>query len=58
MIKDKLEQAVEQCIEAAGHEWEPRMQKDLLRVSLTVNIFRCDYFRKEIVMVLLLDQWI
>lgn len=34
MIKDKLEVAVEQCIEAAGHEFEPSTQKALLRVSL------------------------
>ena len=33
MIKDNLEVAVEQCIEAAGHEFEPSIQKSLLRVS-------------------------
>ena len=34
MIKDKLDVAVEQCIEAAGHEKEPVHQKALLRVSI------------------------
>lgn len=30
----QLIQAVEQCIEAAGHEHQPDMQKSLLRVGL------------------------
>ena len=34
MIKDNLEVAVEQCIEAAGHEIEPATQKSLLRVGV------------------------
>lgn len=38
MIKDKLELAVEQCIEAAGHEWEPQTQKALLRASLIFTL--------------------
>ena len=38
MIKDRLDVAVEQCIEAAGHEWEPKTQKALLRVSASVSI--------------------
>ena len=38
MIKDKLDEAVEQCIEAAGHEWEPKTQKMLLRVSMVHKI--------------------
>ena len=33
IVKDDLDKAVEQCIEAAGHEWEPSVQKKLLRVS-------------------------
>ena len=33
MIKDKLHQAVEQCIQGAGEEYEPADQKLLLRVS-------------------------
>lgn len=32
IIKDKLEIAVSQCIEAAGHEIDPAKQKPLLRV--------------------------
>jgi len=32
MIKDKLDIAVDQCIQAAGHEIEPSKQKQLLRV--------------------------
>lgn len=32
IIKDKLEIAVSQCIEAAGHEIDPVKQKPLLRV--------------------------
>ena len=31
-IKDQLEKAVRQCIQAAGHEFEPKTQKQLLRV--------------------------
>jgi len=34
MIKNKLETAVGQCIEAAGHEIEPSKQKLLLRVGI------------------------
>ena len=33
MIKDQLPIAVEQCIEAAGSEYEPATQRMLLRVS-------------------------
>ena len=33
LIRDTLDEAVAQCIEAAGHEWEPSKQKMLLRVS-------------------------
>ena len=33
MIKEKLDVAVNQCIQAAGHEIEPGKQKQLLRVS-------------------------
>ena len=38
MIKDKLDVAVNQCIEAAGHEWQPKTQKHLLRVCALTNI--------------------
>ena len=33
-IADQMMLAVEQCIEAAGNEYESAKQKDLLRVSL------------------------
>jgi hypothetical protein len=33
MIRDKLDLAVQKCTEAAGQEFEPSKQKDLLRVS-------------------------
>ncbi len=33
MIRERLEDAVNQCIEAAGHEFEPKRQKLLLQVS-------------------------
>lgn len=38
MIKDKLEDAVNQCIEAAGHEFEPTNQKALLRVRRFLSL--------------------
>jgi len=34
MIKDELTEAVEQCIQAAGAEFEPSLQKGLLRVNI------------------------
>ncbi len=37
MIKNSLDTAVEQCIEAAGHEYEPTIQKELLRVRTTLH---------------------
>jgi hypothetical protein len=41
MIKDKLDIAVDQCIQAAGHEIEPSKQKQLLRVLvLQTNKYR------------------
>ena len=33
MIKDKLDRAVDECIDAAGQEFEPSQQKALLRVN-------------------------
>ena len=33
-ISDQMLKAVKQCIEAAGHEYEPAKQKDLLRVNI------------------------
>lgn len=38
MIKDKLEDAVNQCIDAAGHEFEPTNQKALLRVRHILSL--------------------
>ncbi|KAI0208263.1 hypothetical protein LSAT2_007080 [Lamellibrachia satsuma] len=38
LIQDTLDEAVAQCIEAAGHEWEPSKQKMLLRVSRPTDI--------------------
>ena len=38
MIKEKLDTAVNQCIQAAGHEFEPVKQKQLLRVG---TVFLC-----------------
>ena len=38
MIKDKLDIAVDQCIQAAGHEIEPSKQKQLLRVLVLQTI--------------------
>jgi hypothetical protein len=35
-VKDHLEVAVEQCIEAAGYEFETRNQMMLIRVSANV----------------------
>ncbi len=37
MIKDKLEEALNQCIEAAGHEYEPTVQKTLLKVKIFIR---------------------
>ena len=34
MVKDQLEVAVSQCIQAAGHEIEPSKQRALLKVQL------------------------
>ena len=34
MIRDQLTLAVEQCIEAAGAEYEPNTQRLLLRVGI------------------------
>ncbi|KAH3699994.1 hypothetical protein DPMN_074957 [Dreissena polymorpha] len=33
-VKDQLETAVSQCIQAAGHEYEPSKQRRLLKVEL------------------------
>jgi hypothetical protein len=41
MIKDRLELAVEDCIQAAGHEWESTEQKNLLRVSVVFKPWFC-----------------
>jgi len=43
MIKDSLAEAVEQCVEAAGHEYETAMQKELLRAASFGKCFLTDY---------------
>lgn len=43
IIKDKLEIAVSQCIEAAGHEIDPAKQKPLLRAAAFGKCFLTDY---------------
>ncbi|XP_013393973.1 vacuolar protein sorting-associated protein 16 homolog [Lingula anatina] len=42
MIKDKLDLAVEQCIEGAGYEYEPKSQKALLRAASFGKCFLTD----------------
>ncbi|XP_076437329.1 vacuolar protein sorting-associated protein 16 homolog [Babylonia areolata] len=46
MIKEKLDVAVNQCIQAAGHEFEPAKQKQLLRAASFGKCFLTD-FRPE-----------
>jgi hypothetical protein len=36
LVKDRLEVAVEQCIEAAGYEFDTRNQTMLIRVSVYI----------------------
>ncbi|KAK0048197.1 vacuolar protein sorting-associated protein 16 [Biomphalaria pfeifferi] len=43
MIKDKLDVAVNQCIQAAGHEPEPTIQRMLLRAASFGKCFLTDY---------------
>ncbi|XP_071101576.1 vacuolar protein sorting-associated protein 16 homolog [Haliotis cracherodii] len=43
MIKDKLDIAVDQCIEAAGNEIEPNKQRLLLRAASFGKCFLTDY---------------
>ncbi|XP_052092868.1 vacuolar protein sorting-associated protein 16 homolog isoform X1 [Mytilus californianus] len=43
MIKDKLDIAVDQCIQASGHELEPTKQKQLLRAASFGKCFLTDY---------------
>ena len=40
MIKDRLPEAVQQCIHAAAGEHEPAVQRGLLRVRCSVVMFR------------------
>lgn len=42
-IKDELEKAVSQCIEAAGHEIEPSKQRGLLKAASFGKCFLTDY---------------
>ncbi|XP_064643681.1 vacuolar protein sorting-associated protein 16 homolog [Lineus longissimus] len=41
-IKDKLDLAVEQCIEAAGQEYDPKVQKKLLKAASFGKCFLTD----------------
>ncbi|RUS71261.1 hypothetical protein EGW08_020975 [Elysia chlorotica] len=43
MIKDRLDTAVNQCIQAAGHEIEPAKQRMLLRAASFGKCFLTDY---------------
>ncbi|ELU17286.1 hypothetical protein CAPTEDRAFT_168734 [Capitella teleta] len=43
MIREKLNYAVEQCIEAAGREWEPNVQKQMLKAASFGKCFLTDY---------------
>ena len=43
MIKERLGDAVKQCIEAAAHEFEPSMQKSLLRAAAFGKCFLTDF---------------
>ncbi|KAJ8307571.1 hypothetical protein KUTeg_015655 [Tegillarca granosa] len=43
MIKEKLDVAVSQCIQAAGHEIQPSKQKQLLRAATFGKCFLTDY---------------
>lgn len=45
-IADQMMLAVAQCIEAAGNEYEPAKQKDLLRVSLSWQEIRAQPTRR------------
>ncbi|KAL5009442.1 hypothetical protein ScPMuIL_011747 [Solemya velum] len=49
MIKDRLEIAVGQCIQAAGHEMEPDKQKVLLRAASFGKCFLTDYIPEPFV---------
>ena len=49
MIKDKLDEAVKQCIEAAAHEFEPSMQKSLLRAATFGKCFLTDFSSQSFV---------
>ena len=49
MVKDRLNDAVQQCIEAAGHEFEPSMQKLLLRAAAFGKCFLTDFESRSFV---------
>ncbi|XP_052253971.1 vacuolar protein sorting-associated protein 16 homolog [Dreissena polymorpha] len=42
-VKDQLETAVSQCIQAAGHEYEPSKQRRLLKAATFGKCFLTDY---------------
>ena len=47
-MKDQLELAVSQCIEAAGNEWQPTVQKMLLRAAQLGKSFLLNSFDPQI----------
>ena len=48
LVKDQLELAVAQCIEAAGNEWQPSVQKMLLRAAQLGKSFLMDKIDPEV----------
>nr|CAG4635949.1 EOG090X01BU [Eubosmina coregoni]SVE69644.1 EOG090X01BU [Eubosmina coregoni] len=48
LVKDQLELAVTQCIEAAGNEWQPTIQKMLLRAAQLGKSFLMDTIDPEL----------
>jgi len=48
LVKDQLELAVSQCIEAAGNEWQPSVQKMLLRAAQLGKSFLLNRIDAEI----------
>nr|CAG4646049.1 EOG090X01BU [Macrothrix elegans] len=48
LVKNQLELAVTQCIQAAGNEWQPTVQKMLLRAAQLGKSFLLDKFDPEL----------
>lgn len=42
-IKDHLQEAVHECIKAAGHEFEPVKQRSLIKVCLQQNFYQLNF---------------